>query len=87
MLSHRLERFILTVKETIIVEKPELNNGKMLFSQNADSCSEDDYQSLEVEVRDGGAGKYFVIKTDSWAFDSVEELIEILNRVKLAFDF
>ena len=39
-------------------------------------------QEIEISVDDGGAGKYFVIKTDRWAFDTVSEFVEMLESFK-----
>ena len=38
-------------------------------------------QTLSIESHDGGGGWYWTIKTDRWAFDSVEELAEQLKKV------
>lgn len=66
--------------------KPILQGGTLIFSQESDTCSDQAYQTLEVEVLDGGAGKYFRLKTDSWAFDAPQELMEILDKVRTAFE-
>lgn len=51
------------------------------FIQEADTCDprQDADQILSLTIEDSGAGKYFVIKTKRWAFDSIEELIETLQ--------
>ncbi len=50
------------------------------FTQEGDSCNANKDQSLEIESQDAGAGAYFVIKTERWAFDSIEELTSTLKR-------
>jgi hypothetical protein len=55
-------------------------SSQALFTQEGDSCMPKHEQSLEIETLDAGAGTYFVIKTDRWAFDSIEELTTILNK-------
>lgn len=40
-----------------------------LFEQDGDCVGGDVYQSLEVEVSDGGGGCFLVLKTDRWALD------------------
>lgn len=54
----------------------------MEYTQEGDSNSSDYFQSLELQITDAGDGSYFVLKTERWAFDSVEELIEVLEDFK-----
>ncbi|WP_020474526.1 hypothetical protein [Zavarzinella formosa] len=63
----------------------ELATGSVCFTQEADSCSEG-IQALDVSMEDAGAGKFFVIKTDRWAFDKIEDLEAILAKVGAMFD-
>lgn len=64
--------------------KAEIEEVAITYTQEADSCQEDDLQqSLEVSTEDAGSGKYIVFKTDRWAIDSIDELVEILNDFKL----
>jgi hypothetical protein len=67
-----------------MIAKPELFGGKMEFTQEADCCNEG-FQTLDVEVHDGGGGKYILIKTTAWAFDSIEEFAAIIEQVRTAF--
>ena len=39
-------------------------------------------QLITIELLDAGAGPFFVIKTDRWAFDGIEDLVTILNKFK-----
>lgn len=53
------------------------------YCQEADSnAAGDDFQNLEVKTEDAGGGVFFVIKTDRWAFNDVDELINVLNDFK-----
>ena len=36
-------------------------------------------QSLELSTEEGGGGFYFVLKTERWAFDNIEEFVKILQ--------
>ena len=54
---------------------------EMTFSQDADCCTIED-QFLKIKTDDGGGGDFFIIQTERWAFDSIEELVEILNKFK-----
>ena len=38
--------------------------------------------SKDVAYTKGGGGDFFVIETERWAFDSVEELVELFNKFK-----
>lgn len=64
-----------------ITEKPKLCS--VTFSQEQDCCgpTESDEQKITIETCDGGGGTYFVIKTDRWAFDNIEELQELLKTI------
>lgn len=61
------------------MSKPKIETITATYSQDADSNSNNMIQILDVSSEDAGAGNYFVIKTDRWAFDSIEELIETLR--------
>ena len=54
---------------------------KVTFAQDADCASTED-QFLTIKTDNGGGGDFFVIETERWAFDSVDELIEIFNKFK-----
>ena len=53
---------------------------KFVFSQEADSCSNDD-QELVVEICDAGNGMFVRISTQGWALD-VEDLRKFIGRLK-----
>jgi len=60
---------------------------KMTFVQDADSGQGNHGdQELEVFIDNGGAGDYYIIKTDRWAFDKIEELIDLLKAFKAKHD-
>lgn len=46
----------------------------------------DEVQEISIEMGDVGGGPYFVIKTNRWAFDDVDDLIKILNDFKRKVD-
>ena len=39
-------------------------------------------QYLTIKTDNGGGGDFYVIETKRWAFDTVEEIIELLNQFK-----
>jgi len=65
-----------------------LEEASFRFSQDANCLSESDqYEFLEIEAhsslgidRDGDC--FFVLKTEKWSVDSVEDLEKLFNRIK-----
>lgn len=55
-----------------------VNKVSVEYTQEADSNS-DGLQFLEVSTEDAGAGVYYIMKTDRWAFDNLNDLIKVLN--------
>jgi hypothetical protein len=43
-------------------------------------------QFLHIHTEDGGGGDYFVMDTERWAFDNIDDLIEVLNQFKEKHD-
>lgn len=59
---------------------PKLEQLKATYTQPDDlSCN---YQELTIFTDDAGGGKYFVIQTERWAFDNVDELIDLILNFK-----
>lgn len=53
------------------------------YSQEPDSCSSsEEYQSLKISTDDAGGGKFMVISTERWAFNSVDDLIKVIEDFK-----
>jgi len=54
------------------------------FQQEADCCSQVDPQILTLEVQNGAdfdeANDFYIINTDRWAFNSIDEIVEMLRR-------
>jgi len=68
-------------KETI--NKPKLISLKAIYEQEMDcSADSDDIQTIEISTEDGGGGFYFVLKTERWAVDEPNELLELLEDFK-----
>jgi hypothetical protein len=57
----------------------------MTFTQDKDCCSLED-QFITIKTQNGGGGDFFVIETDRWAFDRLEELMRILYKFKHEHD-
>ena len=76
------------IMETYEKGKANIEEISCTYSQNGDSCADSDVlQFLHIKTQDAGDGKYFVIETERWAFDKIEDLIEVLrdfeNRIKV----
>ena len=54
------------------------NKVSVEYTQEADSNSEG-LQLLEVSTEDAGDGVYYVLKTERWAFDNLNDLINVLK--------
>ena len=55
------------------------------YSQDSDSNEEDVGQELTIEQTDAGGGKYFVLSTRRWAFDKIQELLDVVNDFQNRF--
>lgn len=60
--------------------KTELARASVTITQEADSCS-DEVQVLTLSADDAGGGWFWVIETERWAFDSLDELKDQLRGV------
>lgn len=60
---------------------PKLMTWEKHFEQDCDTCDarNDSKQDLMVKQDDGGGGPFYVIETERWAFDYLEDLIEFLE--------
>jgi hypothetical protein len=58
--------------------KLRIDSWEKSLSQDGD-CWSSDTQYIVVKQDDGGGGPYWIIETDRWAFDSIEELVEMLE--------
>ena len=69
------------MKKDEICERYEL---EAIYCQDPDGNDPniDEIQELNINVEDCGGGDYFVIKTDRWAFDTIEDLIDLLQKFK-----
>lgn len=67
------------------MRKPQIVGATFVVTQEADCC-DDMPQQMAIEIADGGGGPYFVLKTDRWAIDDIEELKAILDRALASVD-
>jgi hypothetical protein len=73
--------------------KAQLDTMTFRFYQEANCVdgTEDDSEELIIEAKsslgiDGDGGAFFVLKTEQWAIDGVNEISEILKRVERAVE-
>lgn len=63
----------------------ELYGGHMEFTQEGDSVN-GGIDLIKIEVSDAGGGKFMRIITEGWSFDNLDELVELLNKARVAFE-
>jgi hypothetical protein len=66
-------------------DRVTLESAKFEFSQEG-NCVDGGYESLEIRMesslgidRDGGA--FYILKTDGWAIEGVEDLQKLFDRI------
>ncbi len=63
-----------------------LEEASFKFSQDA-NCLSNEYESLEIEAQsslgiDRDNDCFFVLKTEKWSVDGVEDLEKLFNRIR-----
>lgn len=65
-----------------------LEEATFRFSQDANCLTDsDEYEFLEIEAKsslgiDRDKDCFFILKTDKWSIDSIEDLEKLFNRIK-----
>jgi len=60
---------------------------EITFTQDNDCVEGGDLgQFLKIKTADGGGGDFFIIETERWSFDSIEEFIRLLYIFKEKHD-
>ena len=50
------------------------------YVQDVDSCSEESViHQMDLKTEDAGGGRYYVMSTPRWAFESIDEIVSILE--------
>ena len=63
------------------MEPPTLASWTKQYQQECDTCdSNGPLQFFHVEQDDGGGGPFWVIQTERWAIESIEELVKVLRE-------
>lgn len=56
---------------------------KVTFSQNNDCMeSSDNGQFLTIRTENGGGGDFFILETERWSYESIDEIIKTLTEFK-----
>lgn len=63
-----------------------LESASFKFSQDANCIDDNEYEFLEIRMEsslgiDRDKGAFFVLKTDGWSIDGVEDLQAIFDRL------
>lgn len=64
-----------------------LEEATFKFSQDGNCLSDEEYELLEIEAKsslgiDRDRECFFILKTDAWSVDGVEDLEILFNRIK-----
>lgn len=62
--------------------KVEVEGWSMTLTQEPDACDSEtaDVQRIIATQEDGGGGAYWYISTGRWAFDSIDEFVDVLRK-------
>lgn len=69
-------------------QKPVLDSASFKFTQESNCVSSDDeYEEIIIEAEsslgiDRDEGCFFILKTESWSIDGVEDLEKLFNRIR-----
>lgn len=66
---------------------PELMSATFSFSQEG-NCVDGGFENLEIRCEsslgiDSDGGCFYILKTDQWAINSIDELKDLIDRIKL----
>ena len=66
----------------------KLEKKTLVFSQDGDQCQDepDTSQEITIETENGGDGDFYVIKTDRWAFDKIDDMVKLLKLLSAKED-
>jgi len=71
--------------------KPSLDTMTFKFEQDSNCVDGGEGETLIVEAKsslgiDGDGGAFYVLKTEQWAISDIDDIIQTLERVKVALD-
>ena len=56
-----------------------IDDISVTYVQSNDCTEEDGAQEITISTRNNGVARFLHIKTDNWSFDSLEELMKLLE--------
>ena len=60
--------------------KAKIATFEKQYEQDADCCDPNGpSQFITIKQEDGGGGPFWIIETERWAFESIEELVKVLR--------
>ena len=63
-------------------EEIVITQVKLTYTQESDTNSSEGYQDLNLQLEESNGGHYFVLSTERWAIDNIDELINVLKDFK-----
>lgn len=72
-------------------KKPQILRQEVIvvYTQDSDGQQDTEYedgQFLTIRSENCGGGDYFIIETNRWAFDNIDELVDTLKQFKEKYD-
>ncbi len=66
--------------------EPKLELASFEFSQDGNCVDKNEYEVINIEFKsdlglDNTNGGFYVIKTDAWSIDSIEDLQKLIDRI------
>lgn len=68
------------------MDRPELDRLAVTFCQDGNTLgttAEVESITIRLESQLPGEGFFYVLQTDGWSFDGPEDLLELIDKVKL----
>jgi len=57
------------------------------YTQDHDcNAPNDDIQEIEIKASNCGGGDFYIIKTERWAINEIDDLINLLKKAKKTFN-
>lgn len=50
------------------------------FTQEANTCTADGREVITISQEDGGAGPFWILQTQCWAIESIEDFTRLLRE-------
>jgi hypothetical protein len=67
-----------------MTEKITREQTTITFLQAGDDCDDrENTQSIKILTENAGSGDYYIISTERWAFDTIDELVKLLKQIPL----